>query len=64
MILVDDDTSDDASKRREVDDSEEWIRVQSMVIRLSDKATLLNDELKDQLKWKFHFLFYYLNVLI
>ena len=64
MILVDDDTSDDASKRREVDDSEEWIRVQSMVIRLSDKATLLNDELKGQLKWKFHFLFYYLNVLI
>ena len=49
VILVDDNASDDASKRRKVEGSEEWIAVQSMVLRLSDKATLLNGELNDKI---------------
>ena len=45
VILVD----DDASKRRKVDDSEEWIRVQNMVLRLSDRPTLLNSKLDEKI---------------
>ena len=40
VLEVDDD--DDGGKRRKVDDDREWIRIQNMVLRLSDKAVLLN----------------------
>ena len=40
---------DDGGKRRKVDNAREWIRIQNMVLRLSDKAVLLNGELNDKL---------------
>ena len=47
VLGVDDD--DDGGKRRKVDDAREWIKIQNMVLRLSDKAVLLNGELNDKL---------------
>ena len=46
VLEVDD---DDGGKRRKVDDAREWIKIQNMVLKLSDKAVLLNGELNDKL---------------
>ena len=44
-VQVEDDDND-GNKRRKVDDV--WLRVQNLVLRLSDKAMLLNGELNDK----------------
>ena len=44
-VQVEDDDND-GNRRRKVDDV--WLRVQNMVLRLSDKAVLLNGELNDK----------------
>ena len=49
VVLEVDDDDDDGGKRRKVDDVGEWIKIQNMVLRLSDKAVLLNGELNDKL---------------
>ena len=49
VVLEVDDDDDDGGKRRKVDDAGEWIKIQNMVLRLSDKAVLLNGELNDKL---------------